>query len=181
MFCSHCGEKIDQESVFCPNCGKKVEGVSPAHPPKKKGARQVVIIGTLAVFLIGLVSGGYILFFKADPPEKVVIRALKALEKGDAEESLKFFSERLKREIQREIQREARASGISLEEAIKEAAEEIRKGGKGIKEIKIKKKNTMGREAVVEFSMIFLNGHIEKGLAKLIKENGKWKIKEIQD
>jgi uncharacterized membrane protein YvbJ len=35
VFCSHCGEKIDQEIAFCPKCGIKIEDVKPIYPAKK--------------------------------------------------------------------------------------------------------------------------------------------------
>lgn len=172
MFCPECGEKIDQESVFCPNCGKKVEGVSPIHPPKKKKAWQTVIIGALALFFIGLVIGGYILFFKADPPEKVVIRFIKLAGKGDIIEAHKLLSERGKKRLEKELL----ASGKSLAEVQKELKKEIRGTVKDIKEIKIENVN-IETMAVVR-SLVVVNGDEAMRTFVLVKEKGKWRIDE---
>lgn len=118
------------------------------------------------------------LFFKADSPEKIVMRLFKAIEEEDGEALSKLFSEE-KKEV---IKNEARVKGYTLREVfeklVEAMSEGIRKKG-GIKEIYIDKVDIKKKDAEVRYTVFYKNGDKDEEECTLIKEKGKWRIEGL--
>jgi len=97
--------------------------------------------------------------------DKVVIGYCKALEAGKLDEAESYLSKDARLVLER-------AGGKSL----LAAAGGQFKQHRGIKEIKITRKNVAGESATVEFLYNFKDGSSYADSFPLVKEDGKWKI-----
>ncbi len=54
MFCTNCGNKLDEGDRFCTRCGTQIGGISPVYTVKESKKRKNPIAIVLAVILLGL-------------------------------------------------------------------------------------------------------------------------------
>ena len=96
----------------------------------------------------------------------IVINYLKALEAGKVDEAVSYFSKSAKLELEKAGGKQPLASAFY--DAFNKR--------KGIKNIRITKKEISGDTAKITFLYKFNDGSSDKGLLFLVKEDGKWKI-----
>lgn len=98
-------------------------------------------------------------------PDKTVINYFKSLEAGKLDDAISYLSESAKRGVE----------GAGGKQALAASADVFKKH-KGIKEIKIARREVTGETAKIVYVYIFNDGSRADDYLPLIKENGKWKI-----
>lgn len=86
MFCTKCGQQLNDDAKFCSACGTSVESVEPQEAPKKK--KTGLIVGLSALVLVLLV-GGVVLFMVNRPINKIK----NAFAEGNVEAAVSLYDE----------------------------------------------------------------------------------------
>jgi len=97
--------------------------------------------------------------------DKTVINYCKSLEAGKFDDAVSYLSESAKQELVKAGGKQALA-----------AVSDMFKQRKGIKAIKITKREVTKETAIIKFNYTFNDGSQNSDYFPLVKENGKWKI-----
>lgn len=181
MICSNCNKQIPDDSSFCPNCGIRVEHTSndntsasdamiaaTVKPNNKSGKR----IMPIAIIVIAIILGIFLISKLGDKPENVVINQLEALQDVNVDKFLDTLPSYYKNEILYEY-------GGSMTEI-----------ANALYELKLEIEYELGRDWMkqLDVSLVYKDDYnavvnlIFQGEAysvDLIKEDGKWKLTEV--
>jgi hypothetical protein len=105
------------------------------------------------------------LFGCGNEQDKIVLKYCKALEAGKVDDAVSYLSKSAKQELEKTGGKQTLA-----------AAADLFKKRKGIKEIKISKREVTGEIAMIRFNYNFNDGSTSGDFFPLVKEDGKWKI-----
>lgn len=179
--CYACGATLSAGLKFCPHCATPVQQ-PPAYPqpvyaqpapmyapqpyaaPAPKKSRKGLIIGIIALFLIGGLAGAYILGSRLLSPPNQTTEYIRAMEKGDDLAVLGMLSK-------------SNAKLADIRPTVAEVSKYIKENG-GVSDILIDKEDVSDSVATIVYTIKLGNGTTKNGTLRYVKEDRKWKVLE---
>lgn len=116
-------------------------------------------------FIVIIIMSSMMLFGCGNEQDKVVISYCKSLEAGKYDEAVSYLSKSAKQVLENSGGKPSLA-----------AASDVFKQRKGIKKIKISKREVNGVMATIKFVYHFNDSSTAEDFFPLVREDGKWKI-----
>lgn len=167
MYCTNCGNKVEKEDKFCTRCGQAIQREIPqqtAHQPKKKSYKKMISVILILLILVGGGWGSY-LRYQNRQIDKVVEEQLQALQNHDIPKAYSYTSQVFQSKMSQQQFNDFAESFSSFYHN---------------QSVSIDERHVEDNLALLITTVTAKNGTVIPVNFQLVKEEGKWKILEIQ-